>query len=701
MIELRKGITTKHASCEKLIVILRKMNLNGLLYIGYPIFASAGERLTIDALLISKETGIIIFNLIEGSQINTPIWDIHDRLYMKMSAFLMQHTELNVNRKLAIDISVATFAPVVSNNEGFDELLTNESDFVSYIKEHSEWRNNELFEAGLSVLQSVIRLREQKDRSNVRKDDSRGAKLINLEKTIANLDRDQEKAVIEFFDGIQRIRGLAGSGKTIVLALKAAYLHSQYPSWNIAVTFHTRALKNQFAKLIERFCYEKTNEPPNWKKVHILQAWGSSKNEGIYYNFCSVHNIKYFNYQSGLELKVKNQSNRAVFDELCSVAINSVEEPAEMYDAILIDEAQDLPESFLQMCYKILKKPRRLVYAYDELQKLNKGTSLRNPKEIFGEKAEDTILKKCYRNSRPTLITAHSLGLGIYRDSGLVQFFDEPQLWIDLGYKVKKGKLEAGSKVQLYRDHDSSPNYLEHHSQIDDILIFKSFDTLKDQAEWVAKMICKDINDQELLFNDIIVINTNSKTTKDDVAPIRTLLWEKGIQSHIAGEYDADVFFENNSVTFTGIFRAKGNEVPMVYIINAHNCYSGRYINDLDLIKSRNILFTAITRAKAWVRITGIGDKMESLVEEYERIQDASHELHFDYPRNEEINQLNIIHRDVSNEEKLKLKNDMSTLEGFKSIIMRLKLGEVYLSDFPKEEQEILKKFIENEEGSN
>ena len=36
----------------------------------------------------------------------------------------------------------------------------------------------------------------------------------------------QGRAVIETVEGVQRIRGLAGSGKTIVLALKAAYLHA-------------------------------------------------------------------------------------------------------------------------------------------------------------------------------------------------------------------------------------------------------------------------------------------------------------------------------------------------------------------------------------------------------------------------------------------------------------------------------------------
>ena len=62
------------------------------------------------------------------------------------------------------------------------------------------------------------------------KEDSQGAKLKQLENSIATLDNLQSKAVIETVDGVQRIRGLAGSGKTIVLALKAAYLHAQHPS---------------------------------------------------------------------------------------------------------------------------------------------------------------------------------------------------------------------------------------------------------------------------------------------------------------------------------------------------------------------------------------------------------------------------------------------------------------------------------------
>ena len=65
-------------------------------------------------------------------------------------------------------------------------------------------------------------IKPQKKRENVKIEGSRGDTIKKNEKEIANLDHWQKKAALEIVDGTQRIRGLAGSGKTIVLALKAA-----------------------------------------------------------------------------------------------------------------------------------------------------------------------------------------------------------------------------------------------------------------------------------------------------------------------------------------------------------------------------------------------------------------------------------------------------------------------------------------------
>ena len=74
---------------------------------------------------------------------------------------------------------------------------------------------------------------------------------------------------------MQRIRGLAGSGKTIVLALKVAYLHTQNPDWRIGVTFNTRSLKEQFKRFINNFTIEQTGAEPDWENIDILNAWGA------------------------------------------------------------------------------------------------------------------------------------------------------------------------------------------------------------------------------------------------------------------------------------------------------------------------------------------------------------------------------------------------------------------------------------------
>jgi len=329
----------------------------------------------------------------------------------------------------------------------------------------------------------------------------------------------------------------------------------------------------------------------------------------------------------------------------------------------------------------MLKAPNRLVYAYDELQNLS-GTSLPPPEEIFGDRSNgqpnvtlkddprrDIILQKCYRNSRPVLVSAHSLGFGIYRQAvkgknvGLIQMFDYPKLWEDVGYKVQDGQLEKGQQLTLERTEETSPKFLEEHSNIDDLIQFRLFSSEIEQNEWLIEQIKKNLDDDELRHDDIVVINTDSLTTNTRTASIRKNLFNMGIQAHLAGvDTSADVFFRDTpSVTFTGIYRAKGNEAGMVYIINAQDCNG----SGAGLASLRNRLFTAITRSKAWVRVVGYGPKMQELVDEFEALKKNDFALRFIYPDDETLSDLRIVHRDLSPHEKKRLKkthNDLSQL---------------------------------------
>ena len=78
-----------------------------------------------------------------------------------------------------------------------------------------------------------------------------------------------------------------------------------------------------------------------------------------------------------------------------------------------------------------------------------------------GKPRQDIILDICYRNSRPVLSTAHALGFGIYRNNGLVQIFENKNLWFEIGYEESDGQIEDGEPVTLSRTPQSSPEFLE------------------------------------------------------------------------------------------------------------------------------------------------------------------------------------------------------------------------------------------------
>lgn len=700
MMDIMQGQSSKIASNECLIDFFKNSEYNGKLYTGYPILYSGGDNITLDAIWISPK-GIIVFDIIEGPNVDDRS-NYRDNLYNKIEATLKQYSKLSKGRNLLVRHEVITYAPACTNVCDLDCTANNDNlnSVISDITE--EWADctEAVYKLIISVIQSIVQLKAPAPRAT-KTANSRGAIMNNLEETIANLDNQQEKAIIEYKDGIQRIRGLAGSGKTIVLALKAAYLHSVNPDWDIAITFNTRSLKDQFKDLIELFCIQRMGQKPNYEKIKIIHAWGGSSSPGIYYDFCKDNNIVYSDFR---DAKIKSASaGKLPFDYICELAVSETKGKSvcEKYDLILVDEAQDLSASFLNLCYKTLKgSNKRLVYAYDELQKLHEGSSLPNPKSIFSPriKFDDIILNRCYRNPKQALAVAHALGFGIYRNTGLVQFFDEPKLWKDLGYNTIVGNLRTGDNVTLAREDNAAHQQLNQYSDSNDIIKFIACEDKMDQAKRVVADIIKNLNEEDLSCKDIIVINPASLTTKDEVAIIRKLLYERGINSHIAGDVNKDKFFIDSSIAFTGINRAKGNEVPMVYIINAQYCYAGAnpQFPNRGLQEKRNVLFTAITRSKAWVRVYGGGQHMKLLTEEFQKVVDNDYTLKFTYPSKDEIKKINLISRDITDDETNKLSKEIELFNGINEIIDGIKRGDAFIEDYPDNMHPIITALLTN-----
>lgn len=718
-VEVVRGTNRKPASSQMLIDAFESHSkLDGTLFLGYPIVAN---RHVIDATFVSQSHGIVLFDLIDGEGLGD-YRERQDAAFNGIEMKLKRDASILNRRKLLIPIQTISFGPALNpprHDNDSDYLVATSSDFLLDMINNISWNdtNLEVYKKTLSILESVSSIRRNPSARRVNDDNSRGSKLKRIEGAIATLDHAQNRAVIETSDGIQRIRGLAGSGKTIVLALKAAYLHFQHPDWRIAVTFHTRSLKGQFRRLITRFMVEHCDEEPNWDNIRIINAWGVEDHNdgdrtGVYSGFCRDNDIPYYDFRSARARFPTGD----VFERVCLEALARTKgvEIKHSYDAILLDEAQDLAPAFLQLCHAILGKKKRLVYAYDELQNLTDG-SLPSPDEIFDRTPRsvvgtvsqgiprrsitkaDLVLNRCYRNPRQLLVAAHAIGFGIYRDidrstgTRLVQMFDHSSLWEEMGYQVESGFLGEGHQVTLHRNANSSPAFLEEHSEPEDLIQFHMFQDRFEQAKWLVHQIVRNLREDELRYDDIIVINPNPLTTRDEVGLIQNKLHAKRIPTHIAGvSTPPDIFVQESkrSITFTGVHRAKGNEAGMVYVINAHDGLSFRS-NQATI---RNRLFTAITRSKAWVRVVGVGPKMRLLLKEYERLKNCEFRLQFVYPTAEQRRKLRMVHRDMTREERAKVEERRSDVS---RLVTALDRGELRMEDLDPRHIEILRMHLE------
>lgn len=700
MLTVISGVTSKQVLADEIIEILNSMDLDGYFYLGYPVLGGIDGKIKVDALLVCKQYGLVIFDLEMSAEENIDAKiELLDELYNNMEARLKRYGYLSNRRTLQVQISVVSYAPRYKN--GSDEICVSREALKDYLN-GLEWeQGKEYYTKLLEAIQMISQLKRRGGRQNLQKPSSRGSKLKAIENQISCLDKYQSKAVIETVEGVQRIRGLAGSGKTIVLALKVAYLYTMYENKVIAVTFNSRALKGQFIQLITNFIVENTNEEPDWNRIKIIHAWGSKNSEGLYFNFCKANNIVCYDYMDACR---KYGRNSLPFDKVCQEAVESVTEPKTLYDVILVDEAQDFSKYFLQMCYMSLpKESRMLVYAYDELQSLD-NKNVESPEEIFGYsngrpnvvldnsngKAEDIVLSKCYRNSRPVLITAHGLGFGIYREkeareeTQVVQLFEDKRLWEDIGYTIKDGVIKDGEPVTLYRTEETSPVFLENHSSIDDLIEFKKFDNSVQEANWIVEDIEKNLRDEELKYQDIMIIHPDPRVTKSYVSHIRLKLLEKDIKSHIVGvQTTPDDFFQEDSIAISQIYRAKGNEAAVVYLINADLCAKG-----INLSRKRNIIFTAMTRSKAWVRVSGLGADMEVLIQEFNRIKEENFQLQFVYPNEQQRKNMRIIHRDMTQNELRDIKISNNSLA---DVASKIKNGEIQKEDLDEDTINILK----------
>ena len=472
------------------------------------------------------------------------------------------------------------------------------------------------------------------------------AMLQDIESTIANFDERQRNIALVDVGGPARIRGLAGSGKTVILAMKAANLHLNNPEKKILFTFFTKSLRETIKTLITKFYRVYSDSDPNWKNLQIRHSWGGRANAGVYSDACLRAHVSPHALQAAKNLA---KSGETPFAAICRELIES-KKVKPYFDHILIDEGQDFPDSFYRLAFEMTKGERdqkSIVWAYDELQDIM-NVKLRQPNELFGLDANnranvdldrssanlppgatnDAVLSRAYRNQRDVLVSAHALGFGVYGQ--IVQMLESAEHWEDVGYKVLTGDLVVGSPVRVTRPDSNSPISIQDidNFPLIDCATLNDFD---DEVAWVVAQIVEFMT-AGLNAEDILVISLDDRYAKGYLKRISAGLAESEIASNnvIADPFNEPPFTIQGKVTLSTVYRAKGNEAAVVFAV-------GTDAVELRSRSGRNKLFTAFTRTKAWLRVSGIGNGAVQVKNELVRAQNISPNIEFIMPNLAEI----------------------------------------------------------------
>ena len=104
---------------------------------------------------------------------------------------------------------------------------------------------------------------------------------------------------------------------------------------------------------------------------------------------------------------------------------------------------------------------------------------------------------------------------------------------------------------------------------------------------------------------------------------------------NLVDKNDPISFRKKDSIPYTTIYRAKGNEANIVFVINSHVMSSAKSV-------TRNSIFTAATRARYSVYITGL-EEIETYIKEVEKTKNNNFTLCFTYPTEEEMKKIRIM----------------------------------------------------------
>lgn len=396
--------------------------------------------------------------------------------------------------------------------------------------------------------------------------------LDKIKQKIVLFDGDQTKFIYKDLTSSEKdlfsIQGLSGTGKTELLLHKLKELYTKFSNSRIAFTCYSKVLAQSLKDRIpEFFNFMKVEEQIQWnERLFVFHSWGSLKytqNIGFYSTICALYNLPFYS--------VRDKS----FDDACQEAVfllNSIENFQAYFDYVFVDESQDFPKSFFELCKKVTKK--KVYAAGDIFQTIF-------DRESNADKS-DLLLNKCYRTHPTTLMFSQAVGLGLL-ENPVINWLGE-EGFKACGYTVqvnnsmytlsRKNLRRFGSDSNL--DTKFRPVFLHLVSESTVQTIINVMERIKEKNPTVK---AKDIG--------IVFIDSRNQIY-NQINNLKNVIWEKfNWESHIGYE---DAYKKTNDKVFiSNKNNIKGLEFPFLICVATDILPDDPYF--------RNTLYMALTRS--------------------------------------------------------------------------------------------------------
>jgi superfamily I DNA and RNA helicase len=400
------------------------------------------------------------------------------------------------------------------------------------------------------------------------------------------------------------IRGVAGSGKTVVLANQVArllnraytkpkHMFEEEPPLRLAVVCFNRSLVPFIRSRIETAYFQQTQEPLPEDLLLVTHlnglAYALSAENGGPLTYLSM-------YQS--------ERTQQYIVQLESLSAEHPDQyDAILFDAIFVDEGQDcMPEEYQLLLSLLRPHPstgeKPLLIFYDDAQNIyarQRPNWSQIGVEVKGGRSR--VMKQGFRNPREVIELGFNVLLGSQADPDLRV---QTRTYADLDY-LKKADLvtDLGDHIKINFAVRSNAYWKPR---------LHSFSSREEEKAWLVSEVQRLLNEEHVRPEDILIL-FHKKAQFQDLPDL--LLAACPELEGILLPYDTNqkdrYIFAPSHLTLSTTHSAKGYDAPVVFVV-------GTDLFQLDN-EGRASFYVGVTRAKLVLYLSGL-DEAETLLQE-------------------------------------------------------------------------------------